>query len=287
MPAEPMTDARLAKDAVRTQWNEAAAGWNDSSRIIREWLREATRAMLGMAEIEPGSRVLDVAAGAGDQTLDIAARVGPAGSVLATDLSPEILTFAKRNAEAAGFHNVETLVSDGEALAIEEASFDAVVCRLGLMLFTDPLQGLCEMRRALKPGGGICTVVFSTPESNPCAAILVSTALKHAGQPPRDPYQRGSLFSLGKPGLIDMLFAQAGFTQVATTKMAAPFRLPSLRHYLDFARSAAAPIVKILEGLEPARRQAAWAEVEEKLSRFDTRAGWEGPNELLLTAARR
>jgi len=287
MAAEAIETNRVAKDSMRRQWDEAAKGWSDSSGIIRAWLRETTRAMLGMAGIETGSRVLDVAAGAGDQTLDIAARVGPGGTVLATDLSPEILAFARRNADTAGYRNVETRVSDGEALAVEAASFDAVVCRLGLMLFTEPLQGLREMWRALKPGGGICTVVFSTPESNPCAGILVSTALKHVGQASRDPYQPGGLFSLGKPGLIDALFKQAGFTQIATTKMAAPFRLHSVKDYLDFARSSAAPIVKVLDGLDPAKRQVAWAEIEEKLGRFNTRDGWQGPNELLLTAARR
>lgn len=276
-----------AKDAMRTQWNQQAKGWSDSSVIIRPWLRQATQAMIGMAGIRPGANVLDVAAGAGDQTFDISERVGPHGRVLATDLSPDILVLAAQRAADAGRHNVETRAGDGENLDIDDASFDAVVCRLGLMFFGDPLRGLREMYRALRPGGGICTMVFSTPQENPCVAILMSTALKHAGLPPRDPYQPGGLLSLGKPGLIDELFEKAGFTQVATTKMAAPFRLPSVTSYLDFIKSSAAPIVGLLEKLEPAESKAAWADIEDKLQQFDTASGWEGPNELLLTAARR
>jgi SAM-dependent methyltransferase len=280
-------DPHAFKVATREQWDKAASGWNDSSAEIRRWLREATEAMLDMAAVKVGSRVLDVAAGAGDQTLDIAARVGPQGHVLATDLSAGILELARGNAERARYANVETQVADGEHLPVPDASFDAAVCRLGLMLFPEPLQGLREMFRALKPGGGVCTMVFSTPEANPCIAILMSTALEHAGLPLRDPYQPGGLLSLGNPGLIDDVFTQAGFREVATTKMAAPFGLASTHDYLDFVRSSAGPILRILEKLDHAAERAAWADMEQRLDKFKTPTGWVGPNELLLTAGRR
>jgi SAM-dependent methyltransferase len=280
-------DPHAFKRATREQWDKAAAGWNENGGRMRSWLREATDAMLDMAAVRPGSYVLDVAAGAGDQTLDIAARVGPRGRVLATDLSAGILAFAKQNAKRAGHQNVETCVADGESLPVGDATFDCAVCRLGLMFFPDPLQGLREMFRALKPGGGICTMVFSTPEANPCLTTLMATAIRHAGLPPRDPYQPGGLLSLGKPGLIDDLFARAGFREVATTRLSAGFRLASANDYLDFVRSSASPIQQILNGLGAAEREAAWTEMGEKLRRFDTTDGWQGPNELLLTAARR
>ena len=287
MNAHTTFNAEQFKAATREQWDRHAKGWNNSGAQIRNWLCASTAAMLEMAEIGPGARVLDVAAGAGDQTLDIAQRVGASGSVLATDLSPAILEFAQANAQRAGHRNVETMVADGENLNVPEASFDAAVCRLGLMFFPEPGKGLRGIHRALKPGGRIATMVFSTPDRNPCVAILVSTALKHAGLPPRDPYQPGGLLSLGKPGLIDELFTQAGFSRVATTKVMAPFRLPSVKHYLDFVRTSASPIVQILARLGDAAKAAAWAEIEEKLAAFNTPNGWEGPNELLLTAGRR
>ena len=280
-------DKQAFKTAVREQWDRSATGWNDHSPAIRAWLRKPTEALLDMAGIGSGAAVLDVAAGAGDQTLDIAQRVGPKGRVLATDLSPVILALAVHNAQQAGFRNVQTLVADGEDLALEPASFDAAVCRLGLMLFPDPLQGLQGMHRALRAGGGVCTMVFSRPERNPCIGILMSTALKHAGLPARDPFTPGGLLSLGKPGLADSLFSAAGFQDVATTALDAPIQMPTSRHYLDFIRSSASPIQQILSRLSLEAADAAWAEMEEHLNVFTTPDGWVGPNELLLTAARR
>ena len=280
-------DTRAFKTAVREQWDRSADGWNDHTSEIRAWLRIPSDAMLDMAGIVPGASVLDVAAGAGDQTLDIARRIGPKGRVLATDLSPGILALAQKNARQAGFHNVQTRVADGEDLQVEPASFDAVVCRLGLMFFPDPLQGLHGMHRALRPAGRICTMVFSRPQSNPCIGILMSTALRYAGLPARDPFQPGGLLSLGKPGLADELFRSAGFQNVATTALDAPFRLPTATHYLNFIRSSASPIQQILGRLAPDVAAAAWAEMEDRLGVFTTADGWVGPNELLLTAGQR
>ena len=280
-------DLQAFKAAMRDQWDRSAPGWNNHAAPIGAWLARATDAMLEMAGVGPGARVLDVAAGSGEQTLTIADRVGSSGFVLATDLSPAIVALAQANAQRAGHSHVQVQVADGEQLGVEAASFDAAVSRLGVMFFPNPLQGLVEMRNALRPGGGVCTMVFAAPERNPCITILMSTAMKHAGLPPRDPYQPGGLLSLGKPGLIDSLFTQAGLLDVATTSIDAPFKMASVRHYIDFIRNSASPVLQILARLEPAAADAAWAEIEQRLSAFNTATGWEGPNELLLTAGRR
>jgi len=281
------SDAQALKTHLRHQWDAAAPGWDAHSPQIRAWLRGVTDAMIAMAGVRPGLTVLDVAAGAGDQSMDLAERVGPQGTVLATDLSPALVALARRRAQAAGFAQLQTRVADGEDLPVETGAFDAVVCRLGLMLFPDPLQGLREMHRALKSGGGVCTVVFSAPEHNPCVRILMATALRHAGRPVHDPFVPGSLFSLSRPGHIDALFQQAGFRDVATTAMDAVFPMPSVDAYLEFIRSSASPVVQILAGLDASATRAAWTDIRAQLQAFDTAAGWHGPNELLVTAARK
>ncbi|MEO7254064.1 MAG: methyltransferase domain-containing protein [Casimicrobium sp.] len=283
--------AELASPAPQP-WDDAAAGWNEHTHVIREWLREVTDAMLNAANIGPGSRVLDIAAGAGDQTVDIARRIGPNGFVLATDLSTPILALAQGNLRAAGFSNFDTQVADAQALNLGGKKFDAAVSRLGLMFCTEPHLALQQAHLALRANGRFSAVVFSHPEANPCLGIALRTALKHAhaGQPSIDPihpnpFAPGTLMSLGKPGLMVNLLADAGFTDIEVRAVAAPFRLPSSRHYVDFVRAGGSPLRAILSPLSTEAQADAWDDMAQQLDQFATREGWAGPNELLLCAA--
>ena len=229
-PTSASISARTTAGPAGHSWDAAAEGWNQHTALIHTWLRDATAAMLAAARIEAGASVLDIAAGAGDQTLDIARRVGPTGRVLATDISPRILGLAQRNAAAAGFPQVATRIADAQALGLAGLGFDAAVCRLGLMFCPAPHEALAQTRAALRPGGRFAALVFSTPQRNPCLAILMATALRHAGLPARSPYAPGSLMSLGEPGLLDRLLHAAGFTDISVQAIAAPFRLPTRQH---------------------------------------------------------
>lgn len=277
---------RIRKEAIRRAWDESAAGWNRHTDILHRWLARATDAMLEMAQVRRGARVLDVAAGAGDQTLAIAQRVGPSGQVVATDLSPTILAFAQENARRAGFTQITTRVADAEEPVAGE-DFDAVVCRLGLMLCPDPQAAADAMFRALRPQGSACAMVFGRPERNPCVTTVMATACAHAGVPRPDAAQPGGLLSLGQPGRLDDLFRRAGFRDVATTWVDAPFELSSTAHYLEFLRSSASPIQQLLGRLDAGAQQAAWDDIAARLDVFTTPQGWRGPNELALTFGRR
>lgn len=272
-------------------WDAAAAGWNHHASLIHEWLHDATQTMLDEARIGPGARVLDIAAGAGDQTLDIARRIGTQGRVLATDLSPGIMALAQKNAEAEGFLQVSTHVADAQSLGLAGANFDAAVCRLGLMFCRTPLAALSEIRAALRPQGRLSALVFGRPEHNPCLTITLATARKHAGGGNASPTQAarplepGSLMSLGKPGLLEELLQTAGFVDVSMRYVPAPFHTISAEQYVDFLRSSASPIIEMLAPLPDAARQDAWADITEQLKVFNAPSGWIGPNELLQCVA--
>ncbi len=278
------TTTNQASDTVAA-WDHAAQGWDRHAPIIHAWLEQATAALLAAARIAQGDRVLDIAAGAGDQTLSVAHRVGPHGQVLATDISPGILLLAARNAQAAGLQHVTMRVADAESLGLAGEAFDAAICRLGLMFCPAPLRALREAHAALRPGGRFSALVFAQAKRNPCLAILMTTALRHAGRPPRAPDLPGSLTSLGQPGLLAELLQAAGFIDVEVTTISAPFSLPSSRAYVDFVRTSGTPIMEILASLSPVAQQAAWDDMAEQLQTFDGPIGWVGPNELLLCAA--
>ena len=269
----------------RQPWDEAANGWNRHAALTRTWLKEATAAMLNAAHIAPGARVLDIAAGSGDQTLDIARRIGANGHLLATDISTSILALARENFHAAGLHHVHTRMADAQALGLAGANFDAAVCRLGLMFCLDPLAALVQARMALKPGGRFSALVFSTAEKNPCLSITMDTARKHAGIAKQSTTQPGTLLSLGEPGLLERLLHAAGFAKINLHPLSAPFRLSSSAQYVDFLRCAASPIMEMMTLLSNEAELNAWNDIEKQLNVFNTDSGWEGPNELLLCAA--
>jgi len=271
---------------MRAIWDAAADGWHTHHPLIRSWLSTATSIMLDAAKIGPGMQVLDVAAGAGDQTLDIAHRIGPDGHVLATDLSPRCVELARSTLQAAGFANASFLVVDGEKLDMEPR-FDAVVCRLGLMFYPDPLEGLRRMHATLKPEGFCAALVFSDAASNPCIVSAITTAGALANAPRFDPDRVGGLLSLGRSGHLHELFVRAGFRDVTTARIASPMKLPSAAHYVRFLQGAAGPVRSLIERLDAPVQAAAWTKMEAAMAQYETPDGWLGPKELLLAFGRR
>jgi len=169
-------DPTQYKATTRQQWEDAAEAWHRWGPTLESWLGPATEPMLDVAGVTGGSQVLDVAAGAGGQTLAAAHRTGSAGRVVASDISPNILTYAAKAAAEAGLTNVETLEADGESLvSLPAGSFDAVISRVGLIYFPDQAAALAGMRRALRDGGRAAAVVYSTNGFvGPCELLVAS-----------------------------------------------------------------------------------------------------------------
>ena len=149
----------------------------------------------------------------GDQTLQAARRVGPQGQGVANDIAEMMLHHVRENAHAAGLTNVTTLAGAAEDLDVVAESFDAVICRLGLMLFVAPAKALAAVRHALRPGGKVAVVVFSTPEANPLMAQPMGILLRHAGKIPPAPGQP-AIFALGASGVRARLLSDSGFVGV-------------------------------------------------------------------------
>jgi SAM-dependent methyltransferase len=271
------------KRTTREQWQAAAEPWYRWGPTLEEWLGEATELMLDMAHVGPGGRVLDVAAGAGGQTLAAARRVGAHGSVLATDISENILQFAERAAAEAGVTNLATRVMDGERLEVEPGFFDAVISRLGFMYFPDQQAAFEAMRSALRTGGRLAGIVFSTPEANGFFSIPVSIVRRRAALPAPLPGQPGP-FSFGAPGVIEAAFEHAGLSAVEVKRVSAPVRLASAAECVRFERESFGALHQMLAGPREVEREDAWREIEHELSRFETSDGFEGPCELIVAA---
>lgn len=279
-------DAGKYKQTTREQWQTAAEPWSRWGPTLEQWLGEATELMLDLTGVTEGSRVLDVAAGAGGQTLAAARRVGPSGAVLATDISPAILEYASRTASAAGLANVATREMDGEALEVEQETYDAVISRVGLIYFPDQLLAVQAQRRALRPGGRVGAIVYSTPDRNEFFSIPVSIIRRRAELPPPAVGHPGP-FSLGADGAIQDLFERAGLERVEVHKLDAPLRLPSAAECLRFEQESFGALHQMLAGLDEAGRAEAWTEIESALARFEDSEGFAGPCEMLVAVGTR
>ena len=284
MDDRPVFDAAKFKTTTRAQWQAAADAWRQWGPFLGEWLGAATEQMFDLAHIKAGSRVLDVAAGAGEQSIAAARRVGASGHVLATDIAPALLDHARADARAAGLSNVETRELDGEALSeLPAASFDAAISRVGLIYFPDQQRALAGIRHALKPGGRFAAIVYSTPDKNQFFSIPVGIIRRRAKLPPPQPGQPGP-FSLGGDGVLAAAYERAGLRDIEVRKVDSPVRLPSAAECVRFERESFGALHQMMSTLSETERAETWEEIERELRQFETKSGFVGPCEMIVGA---
>jgi SAM-dependent methyltransferase len=281
---QPSFDAAKYKNAQREQWNKDGAAWRRWNPTLDRWYGEPTRQMLDLARVQTGQRILDIAAGAGEPAVSAAERVGASGYVLATDISEGIVELARQVAEERGIKQIETRAMDGEQLDLPDASFDAVVCRLGLMYMPHPVTALREWRRVLKAGGRVAVVVFSTPDRNSWGAVPASIIRRRARLPPPVPGQPGP-FSLGGPGLLEDLFRQAGFADAEVRAVPVPHGAATAAEYVGVTREAFGGFNAMMANLPPQERESVWNEIADTMRSFELPGGFEAPGECLVAAA--
>jgi len=280
-------DSAQYKITTRQQWEEYAGGWNAWAPLLETWLGEATQRMLDLAGVDSGSRVLDVAAGAGGQSIAAGQRVGSDGSVVATDLSPTILEHAVDAAKAAGLDNVTSRELDGEQLHdLPGESFDAAISRVGLIYFPDRHQALTGIHHALRDGGRFATVTYSTAATNGFFSLPVSIIRDRAQLPAPAPGQPGP-FSLADPEVVERELIQAGFHNVVVDVIDAPVRLPSAAECVRFERESFGALHQMLGSMTAADQESVWADIESELGQFESNEGFVGPCELVVAGAAR
>jgi SAM-dependent methyltransferase len=268
---------------TREQWEskETADWWSAAQARRRQIYGAATGMMLDLAAVQPGSRVLDVAAGTGEQTLMAAHRVGPTGYVLATDNSSSMLNVAVDAARKEGLTNVETRVMNAENLELDVDSFDAVICRQALMLFPNPAKGLTEMRRVVKPEGKVAVIVFSALEKNPYYGIVFGIAQRIGNIPPPAPGEPW-MFALGDPGALEEVYKRAGFLNVPVHTVAIQRRFASTADAIHNMQNSVGDLRELINRLNESERERAWVEIEEQLRRFEGPNGLEVSGEVLI-----
>jgi ubiquinone/menaquinone biosynthesis C-methylase UbiE len=204
-------DARLQRRVQRYGWDLAA---NDYEPLWQAQLAEAHSTVLALASPAPGEQVLDIACGTGLVAFDAAHEVGPDGRVLGIDLSARMVDVAQHRAAQLQMLNCSFARMGAEALALPDASFDLVLCALGLMYMPDPEQALREMWRVLRPGGRVVLAVWGERSRCGWSALFPIVDAEVAGE------VCPLFFRLGQHDTLARLCADANFEAIEHRRIA-------------------------------------------------------------------
>jgi SAM-dependent methyltransferase len=238
-------DAEEFRGKQRDQWNGVAAAWDEYSGLIDSSSGVVSERMVEMAGIKEGDRVLDVACGYGEPSLTAARKVGSDGTVVATDISAEMLEFGRQRAAANGVENIEFMQSGANSLDFPSESFDAAVSRWGIIFEPDGEGTAAKVRGFLKPGSRFAISSWGPPERVPFLAVAMKTAMEKLDVPPPPPGTPGPL-SRPTPEAIGGLLEGGGFSGVEVEELDVTFEFETPVEYTEFTLAMAAPIKAML-----------------------------------------
>lgn len=286
MSAQPFDPVQY-KAVQRRDWGSVATGWRQWWKTMEQGAQPVSDRLVELGGIQPGQRVLDLATGIGEPAVTAARIVTPTGRVVATDQAPQMLAIGQERAAELGLQNIEFHEMDAEALDLPPSSFDAVLCRWGLMFLPNLATALEQMYRLLASGGRLAAAVWSTPPNVPLISIAMGT-VRQLLQAPPPPSGVPGPFSLADATVLEQALARAGFSQIHSERLTVTFEWASAEDYTRFQQAIAAPITAMLAD-QPAERQASvWGAVTDAARQHATAGGAVRlANEVICVAARR
>jgi len=192
-----------------------------------------------------------------------------------------MLNVAAEVARKEDLTNLETRVMNAENLALDADSFDAVICRMALMLFPNPAKALSAMRRVVKTGGKVAVIVHSALDNNPYYSIVHATVRRLGNIPPPEPGEPW-MFALGDPGVLEDVYRRAGLLNVAVKAVPVKRNFPSAADAIHHLQTTVGDNRELMNRLTEAQRESAYVEIQEQLSRFEGPNGLEVPGEVLI-----
>ncbi|MBI3224280.1 MAG: class I SAM-dependent methyltransferase [Mycolicibacterium cosmeticum] len=262
--------------SLRAIWSSVAPSWGELAEYVDARGAVVAEAMLDAADLRNGERVLELACGPGGVGMAAAARVGPDGAVVLSDIAPEMTAIAAERAEKAGLTNVTTREVDLERIDYPDAAFDKVLCREGLMLVPDPASAVRETRRILRPAGRAVFAVWGPRDRNPWLGLLFDAVTEQMGFPVPPPGVPGP-FSLEAPGTLEEMLDGAGFTGVEVREISTPMKVASVDEWWSVVPSLAGPLARMLESLPADVSADIRVRVDAAMADFATPEGYDLP----------
>ena len=247
-------DSEQYKEELRHGYDNAAPGWQKWWKTIETATQEVSKRLVELAEIKPGSKVLDIATGIGEPALTAAKQVGNTGHILAIDISPQMLSFAKERAISLGLQEaVEFKEGDAETIDLPSSTFDAALCRWGLMFLPNPKAGLSNIYESLVKGGHFAAAVWASPEKVPFISVPMNIVLKEKNSPL--PRTLGP-FSMSDQNNLKKFFEESGFIHTAIERIKVISDFESSDDFAAFTIDHGGPALqKVLAGETNERKQ--------------------------------
>ena len=272
MHLPPSFDPVQFKQTERQAWGRSADGMKTWWPVLEEGGQKLADKLVDLAGVRPGSKVLDVATGIGEPAVTAARHVQPSGRVLAIDISSEMLAIGRERAEKLGLqHVIEFRESDAELLSVPDKSFDAVLCRLGLMFLPNIPHALGIFYEALCPGGKIAAAVWPALDKVPTINLVFLSVSNKLNLPP--PSAGTPPFHLSDPFALQNALIKAGFQDVRTENMILTLRFDSPDSFTNYHKAVSVPIHALLEGQTAEKQKETWKAVTEAVKPYTNSKG--------------
>lgn len=262
-------DSKQFKEAQRKSWDSVAIGWQKWWQTFEKDAQNLSNHLVELAKINSSSKVLDIATGIGEPAITAARKVGSGnGHVLATDISPQMLSIARQRAASLGLQDViEFKEGDAETISLPDSAFDAVLCRWGLMFLPDLGEGLSNIYSSLVNGGYLAAAVWASPDKVPFLSVSMKTVVKETGKP-MSPSGTPGPFKLADQSIITDALSKCGFKDIVVERINVIFTFSSPEEYTQFNQAIAAPINAMLADQSQERKEEIWKAVTESASSY-------------------
>ncbi len=265
------------RETQRKTWNKFSPGWQKWDSFVMSWLRPIGDTMLDVCQLRERDKVLDIATGTGEPGLSAAKRVQSA-EVTGVDLAEDMVGIAQQNAQKHGVTNYTARVADACRLPFEDNSFDAVICRHGIMFVPDVPTAMKELNRVLKSSGRLVVSSWGPPPKNDWATTALGIVNKMLSVPP-PPADGPGLFRCSQDGALAAILNNSQFVQSRQMEVKGEISFNSAHHYWEFMTDVVAPVVAALAKSDSATQEAVKAavinEVEKRRQNGAVKLNWQ------------
>jgi ubiquinone/menaquinone biosynthesis C-methylase UbiE len=241
-------------------WDNVAQGWQKWWKAFEKGGQKVSDKLVELADIRPGQKVLDIATGIGEPAMTAARIVGSKGYVTATDISTEMLVIGRERAKRERLENIEFKQVDVKDADLPDSSFDAAVCRWGLMFLPNLPFALENIRRALVPGGRLAAAVWAESAKVPQLNLPMSIVRREL-QLPSPPEAVPGPFSLADLNKLRRSLLQVGFSDIRDETIQVTFEFDSAEDFVSFTREIAAPVNVMLSNETEKKKEEIWEAV--------------------------